>query len=64
MDLRRFALHSVLGGIAWTTSVTLLGTWLGQVAVVRHHVELFVLGVVALSLVPVMLEAGRSRRAV
>jgi membrane-associated protein len=64
MDFRRFALYSVLGGIAWTTSVTLLGNWLGQVAVVRHHVELFVLGVVALSLVPVALEARRSRRAV
>jgi membrane-associated protein len=64
MDFRRFALYSVLGGIAWTTSVTLLGNWLGQVAVVRHHVELFVLCVVALSLVPVALEARRSRRVV
>jgi membrane-associated protein len=64
MDFRRFALYSVLAGIAWTTSVTLLGNWLGQVTVVRHHVELFILGVVALSLVPVALEARRSRRAV
>jgi membrane-associated protein len=63
MDFRRFALYSVLGGIAWTTSVTLLGNWLGQVAVVRQHVELFVLGVVVLSLIPVMLEARRGRRA-
>jgi hypothetical protein len=64
MDFRRFALYSLLSGIARTTSVTLLGNWLGRVAVVRHHVELFVLGVVALSLVPVALEARRSRRAV
>jgi membrane-associated protein len=64
MDFRRFALYSVLGGIARTTSVTLLGNWLGRVAVVRHHVGLFVLGVVALSVVPVALEARRSRRAV
>jgi membrane-associated protein len=63
MDLRRFALYSVIGGIAWTVVVTLLGYWLGQVAVVRDHVELFVLGVVALSLVPVGLEALRARRA-
>jgi membrane-associated protein len=64
MDFRRFALYSVLGGIAWTTSVSLLGNWLGQVAVVRQHVELFVLGVVALSLVPAALEVRRSRRTV
>jgi membrane-associated protein len=62
MDLRRFALYSVIGGIAWTTAVTLLGYWLGQVAVVRDHVELFVLGVVAVSLLPVAVEALRSRR--
>jgi membrane-associated protein len=64
MDLRRFAFYSLVGGVAWTTSVTLLGYWLGQVAVVRHHVELVVLGVVALSVVPVAIEARRRRRAV
>jgi membrane-associated protein len=63
MDLRRFALYSAVGGIVWTTSVTLLCFWLGQVALVRDHVELFVLGVVALSLVPVVIEGLRSRRA-
>ncbi len=64
MDFRRFALYSVIGGLAWTTLVTLLGFWLGQVSVVRNHVELFVLGVVALSFIPVAIEAVRSRRRV
>ncbi|MEI4272142.1 VTT domain-containing protein [Klenkia sp. LSe6-5] len=62
MDLRRYAIYSVIGGIAWAAGVTLLGFWLGQVAVVRDHVELFVLGIVALSLVPVAVEALRARR--
>jgi membrane-associated protein len=62
MDFRRFALYSLLGGVAWTTTVTLLGYWLGHVAVVRDHIELFVLAVVAVSLVPVAVEAWRSRR--
>ena len=62
MDLRRYVLFSVIGGIAWAAGVTLLGHWLGQVAVVRDHVELFVLGVVALSLVPVLVEVVRGRR--
>jgi len=64
MDFRRFAIYSVIGGLAWTISVTLLGFWLGQVSVVRNHVELFVLGVVALSFIPVAIEAVRSRRRV
>jgi membrane-associated protein len=42
--------------------VTLLGYWLGHVAVVRDHVELFIVGIVALSFVPVVIEAVRSRQ--
>jgi membrane-associated protein len=62
MDFRRYAIYSVIGGIAWAAGVTLLGYWLGQIAVVRDHVELFILGIVAVSLVPVALEFLRSRR--
>ena len=62
MDLRRYALYSVIGGIAWAAGVTLLGYWLGQVAVVREHVELFILGIVAVSLIPVAVEFLRARR--
>ncbi|MCU1605196.1 MAG: conserved rane protein of unknown function [Modestobacter sp.] len=62
MDVRRYALSSVVGGVLWAAGVTLLGYWLGQVAVVRDHLELFILGIVALSLVPVVIEVVRGRR--
>ncbi|MCO7218849.1 DedA family protein [Klenkia sp. PcliD-1-E] len=62
MDVRRYVVWSVLGGVLWAAGVTLLGYFLGQVAVVRDHVELFILGVVALSLVPVVIEVVRGRR--
>jgi membrane-associated protein len=62
MDFRRYAVYSVIGGIAWAAGVTLLGYWLGQVALVRDHVELFILGIVAISLIPVALEFLRARR--
>lgn len=62
MDFRRFALHSAVGGALWAGGVTLLGFWLGQVSVVRDHVELFIVGIVALSLLPVVREALRARR--
>ena len=62
MDLRRYALYSVIGGIAWAAGVTLLGYWLGQIAVVRDHVEFFILGIVAISLIPVAVEFLRARR--
>jgi membrane-associated protein len=62
MDLRRYAAWSLLGGVLWAGGLTLLGFFLGQVSVVRDHVELFVLGVVVVSLVPVVVEALRARR--
>jgi membrane-associated protein len=62
MDIRRYAIYSVIGGIAWAAGVTLLGYWLGQVDVVRNHVELFIVGIVAVSLIPVALEFLRARR--
>jgi len=61
MDFRRFAFYSLVGGVVWTTAVTLLGYWLGHVALVRNHIELFIVAVVAVSLVPVAVEAWRSR---
>ena len=62
MEFRRFAILSASGGILWASGITVLGYWLGHVAVVRDHVELFIVGVVALSLVPVAIEGLRSRR--
>jgi membrane-associated protein len=62
MEFRRYVVYSVIGGIAWAAGVTLLGFWLGQVAVVRDHVELFILGIVAISLIPVVVEVLRGRR--
>jgi membrane-associated protein len=64
MDFRKFTLYSLIGGVAWTVSVTLLGYWLGQIAVVRDHIELFIVGIIVVSLVPVGIEALRSRRTV
>jgi membrane-associated protein len=61
MDLRRYLVLSVIGGIAWAGGVTALGFWLGGVATVRDHVELFVLAVVAISLLPVGIEVLRAR---
>jgi membrane-associated protein len=62
MNFRVYAIYSVIGGIVWAAGVTLLGYWLGQVQVVKDHLELFILAVVALSLVPVLIEYLRERR--
>jgi len=62
MDPRTYLLYSVIGGIAWATGVTLLGFWLGRVPFVRENIELMLIGIVVLSIVPILVEVIRARR--
>jgi membrane-associated protein len=62
MQPRRYLTYSVVGGVAWAAGVTLLGYFLGGFAVVREHIELMLVGVVALSVVPLVVELVKVRR--
>lgn len=62
MPYRTFVTYNVLGGLLWGAGLTFLGWALGGVDVVREHVEIAILGIVALSLVPPVIELIRHRR--
>jgi membrane-associated protein len=62
MHYRTFVTYNVVGALLWAVGITTLGYFLGQVDVVKDHVELAVLAVVALSLVPMAVEILRHRR--
>ncbi|GIF63845.1 membrane protein [Asanoa ishikariensis] len=62
MPYRTFVLFNVLGGVLWGCGVTVVGYFLGQVAFVHNHIELILVGIVALSLAPVAVSLARSRR--
>jgi membrane-associated protein len=62
MEPKRYLTYSFVGGIAWAAGVTLLGYFLGGFAVVRDHIELMLVGVVALSVIPLVVEFVRARR--
>lgn len=64
MTMRRFVAYSAIGGVLWASGVTLLGYALGRIDFVRNHIELLLVVIVAVSLVPVAVEAVRARRAV
>jgi len=61
MDRRQFFTYSFIGALLWATGVTLLGYFLGQVALVRNHIEVMLILIVVLSLVPVLVEYVRHR---
>jgi membrane-associated protein len=61
MDRRAYFTYSILGGVGWATGVTLLGFWLGRITFVRDHVELILIGIVAMSISPIVIEGIRAR---
>jgi membrane-associated protein len=64
MKYSRFLFFSLFGGIFWIAFMTTLGYQMGQIPIVRRNFEKVVLGIVLLSVVPVILEARRNRVAV
>jgi membrane-associated protein len=62
MRRRDFTTWNIVGGTAWAIGVTLLGYYVGNVDFVRRHIELLVIGVVALSVIPILVEVQRTRR--
>ncbi len=62
MDWRSYAIFSVIGGALWGTAITLLGFSLGQVAFLRDHLDVLLIGAVLLSVGTATLELLRRRR--
>jgi membrane-associated protein len=62
MNFRIYAIYTVIGGVLWGAGVTLLGHWLGNVAVIKNNIELIALLIIAVSLIPVAIELLRARR--
>ncbi|MHA6620517.1 DedA family protein [Pseudonocardia sp. DLS-67] len=62
MEARRYFTYSLIGGVVWAAGVTVLGFWLGQFAFVRENIELMLILIVAISLLPIVIEVLRARR--
>lgn len=63
MDRRSYFLYSGIGAVAWATGVTVLGHQLGRFEFVHAHIEVMLILVVLVSVVPMIFEAWRHRRA-
>lgn len=62
MDFRAYFLYSTIGGILWATGVTLLGYFLGNVTFIANNIEAILIGVVVVSVVPIVVEYVRHKR--
>ncbi len=63
MDRRHFFLWSFVGAVLWATGLTLLGYFLGGIELLQHNIEAAVLVIVFISVLPMVVEFWRHRRA-
>ena len=63
MQYSRFLSFNVIGGLGWVLSMTLAGYYLGSVPVIRANFEKVVIGIVFVSVAPLVLHYFRARRA-
>jgi len=62
MSYGHFAVWNVTGAAVWVASLTLAGYFFGQIPIVKHNFESVVLAIIALSLLPMVVEYLRARR--
>lgn len=59
MDYGKFLSYNIFGGIGWVALLTTMGYFLGSVPIVRAHFEKVILGIIVLSVLPVIKEIVR-----
>ena len=63
MNYRQFVIYNIAGGIGWVVSMTVAGYFLGQLPWVKANFEKVVLGIVFVSLLPILIGAWKARNA-
>jgi membrane-associated protein len=62
MNYVKFLSFNIFGGIGWVFGMTMLGYGLGTVPLVRRHFEKVILGIILISVLPVVWEFFKSQR--
>ncbi|GEB60620.1 DedA family protein [Streptomyces gardneri] len=61
MNYRSFITFNIIGGVLWGAGVTLLGASLGKIDFVHQHIEMILVGIVLISVIPIVIEFLRAR---
>jgi len=62
MTYANFAWWNVTGAIVWVVSLTLAGFWFGRIPIVQRNFESVILGIIVVSILPMVVEFLRERR--
>jgi membrane-associated protein len=63
MDYKTFVYYNISGGFVWVFGFTLLGYFFGNMPVVKENFSLAVIAIILLSVVPILWELVKARRA-
>ena len=63
MSYRRFLMFNVTGAVLWVALLTYAGFFFGNLPLVRSNLTAVILGIIVLSVTPVIIEFWRARRA-
>ena len=61
MSYGQFFSYNVIGGILWVFIATLAGYFFGNIKFVRENFSLVIIGVVLISLIPIVVEILRKK---
>lgn len=61
MNYKTFFLFDVLGGFLWVFSLTIAGYLLGEITWIREHIDLVCLGIIFLSVLPILIKLVTNR---
>jgi membrane-associated protein len=59
---RKFTLWNIVGAVAWSASVILLGSWLGHFDIIANNIDLIAVAMVLLSVIPWGVEYLKRRK--
>lgn len=61
MEYKRFMFFNVIGAILWVVTILPAGWFFGNIPIVKKNFELVVLGIIAFSLLPMVIEILRAK---
>ncbi|MCC6259884.1 MAG: DedA family protein [Anaerolineales bacterium] len=63
MSYSYFATYNIVGGVTWVAVFTLLGYFFGNIPFVKHNFELVIIAIIGISVVPMIVEWWKARKA-
>lgn len=61
MKYSKFIKFNVVGGISWIIGLTMLGYCFGNIGIVQRNFEIVILGIIIISIVPMIIEFFRAK---